>query len=32
MEIALDAGPDDVKSNDEDFEVLCPVSAYYALD
>ena len=32
MEIALDTGPDDVKSKDEDFEVLCPVSAYYALD
>ena len=32
MEIALDAGADDVKSDDEDFEVLCPVSAYYALE
>ena len=32
MEIALDAGADDVKSDDEDFEVLCQVSAYYALE
>ena len=32
MEIALDAGADDVKSDDEYFEVLSPVSADYALE
>ncbi len=31
MEIALDAGADDVRTSDEGFEVLCPVNAYYAL-
>ena len=31
MEIALDAGADDVRTSDEGFEVICPVSVYYAL-
>ena len=31
MEIALDAGADDVRTSDEGFEVICPVSAYYSL-
>ena len=31
MEIALDAGADDVRTSDEGFEVICPVNAYYAL-
>ncbi|MDR1433343.1 MAG: YebC/PmpR family DNA-binding transcriptional regulator [Puniceicoccales bacterium] len=32
MEIALDAGADDIRVDDEGFEVLCPISAYYALE
>lgn len=31
MEIALDAGADDVRSSAEGFEVICPVNAYYTL-
>ncbi len=31
MEIALDAGADDVRSSEEGFEVLCPVNVYYTL-
>ena len=31
MELALDAGADDVRTSEEGFEVLCPVSVYYAL-
>jgi YebC/PmpR family DNA-binding regulatory protein len=31
MEIALDAGADDVRSSDEGFEVLCPANVYYSL-
>jgi len=31
MEIALDAGADDVRTSDEGFEVICPVNVYYAL-
>lgn len=31
MELALDAGADDVRSSEDGFEVLCPVSVYYAL-
>jgi YebC/PmpR family DNA-binding regulatory protein len=31
MEVALDGGADDVKTDDEGYEVLCPISAYYAL-
>jgi YebC/PmpR family DNA-binding regulatory protein len=28
MELALDAGADDVRASDEGFEIICPVSAY----
>jgi YebC/PmpR family DNA-binding regulatory protein len=31
MEIALDAGADDVRTSEEGFEVICPVNMYYAL-
>ena len=31
MEIALDAGADDVRTSDEGFEVVCPVGVYYTL-
>jgi len=31
MEIALDAGADDVRTSDEGFEVICPVNHYYSL-
>jgi transcriptional/translational regulatory protein YebC/TACO1 len=31
MEITLDAGAEDIKSDGQDFEVLCPISAYYTL-
>ena len=31
MEIALDAGADDVRTSDEGFEVICPVNVYYTL-
>ena len=31
MEIALDAGADDVKASDEGFEVICPPNQFYAL-
>jgi YebC/PmpR family DNA-binding regulatory protein len=32
MEIALDGGAEDIKTDSEGFEVLCPISAYYALE
>jgi YebC/PmpR family DNA-binding regulatory protein len=32
MEIAIDAGADDIKTDEEGFEILCPISAYYALE
>ncbi|MDR1413893.1 MAG: YebC/PmpR family DNA-binding transcriptional regulator [Puniceicoccales bacterium] len=32
MGIAIDAGADDIKVDDEGFEVLCPISAYYTLE
>jgi YebC/PmpR family DNA-binding regulatory protein len=32
MEIAIDAGANDVKTDDEGHEILCPISAYYALE
>jgi YebC/PmpR family DNA-binding regulatory protein len=32
IEIALDAGAEDIKTNGTDFEVLCPISAYYTLE
>ena len=31
MEIALDAGADDVRTSEEGFEVICPVGVFYAL-
>lgn len=31
MEIALDAGADDVKASEEGFEIVCPVNQFYAL-
>lgn len=31
MELALEAGADDVRTSDDGFEVICPVNAYYAL-
>jgi transcriptional/translational regulatory protein YebC/TACO1 len=31
MEIALDAGADDVRTSDEGFEVLCPANVFYTL-
>ena len=31
MEIALDAGADDVRTSDEGYEVVCPVGVYYTL-
>ncbi|MBK8479300.1 MAG: YebC/PmpR family DNA-binding transcriptional regulator [Opitutaceae bacterium] len=31
MELALDAGAEDVSTSDDGFEVICPVSVYYAL-
>jgi YebC/PmpR family DNA-binding regulatory protein len=31
MEIAIDAGAEDVKTDDEGFEVLCPMGEYYTL-
>jgi transcriptional/translational regulatory protein YebC/TACO1 len=31
MEIALDAGADDVKSSDEGFEVICAPNHFYSL-
>jgi YebC/PmpR family DNA-binding regulatory protein len=31
MEIALDAGADDVRTSDEGFEVICPVGVFYSL-
>ncbi|MDR2603092.1 MAG: YebC/PmpR family DNA-binding transcriptional regulator [Puniceicoccales bacterium] len=31
MEIVLDAGAEDIKSDGPDFEVLCPISSYYTL-
>jgi len=31
MEIALDAGADDVRTSDDGFEVICTVQAYYTL-
>ena len=31
MELALDAGADDVRSSEEGFEVICPVNIFYAL-
>jgi YebC/PmpR family DNA-binding regulatory protein len=32
MEIAIDAGAEDIKVDDEGFEVLCPIGAYYNVD
>ncbi|MDR1891173.1 MAG: YebC/PmpR family DNA-binding transcriptional regulator [Puniceicoccales bacterium] len=32
MEIVLDAGAEDIKSDGPDFEVLCPITAYYTLE
>ncbi|MDR1457658.1 MAG: YebC/PmpR family DNA-binding transcriptional regulator [Puniceicoccales bacterium] len=31
MEIVLDVGAEDIKSDGPDFEVLCPISSYYTL-
>lgn len=31
MEIALDAGADDVRTSEDGFEVICPVNTYYTL-
>ncbi len=31
MELALDAGADDVRTSDDGFEVICPVNTYYTL-
>ncbi|MDR3144608.1 MAG: YebC/PmpR family DNA-binding transcriptional regulator [Puniceicoccales bacterium] len=31
MEIALNAGAEDIKTDDDGFEVLCPIAAYYTL-
>jgi YebC/PmpR family DNA-binding regulatory protein len=32
MEIALDAGAEDIRADDEDFEVICPIAAYYTVE
>lgn len=31
MEVALEAGADDIKTDDDDFEVLCPISSFYTV-
>jgi len=31
MEVALEAGADDIRTSDEGFEVVCPVNQFYAL-
>ncbi|MDR2737687.1 MAG: YebC/PmpR family DNA-binding transcriptional regulator [Puniceicoccales bacterium] len=32
MEIAIDAGAEDIKTDGEGFEVLCPIGAYYSVE
>ena len=32
MEIVLDAGAEDIKNNGDHFEILCPVSAFTAVE
>lgn len=32
MEVAIDGGADDIRVDEEGFEVLCPISSYYAVE